>query len=58
MDKKLDFLKYFTPFKYVDAGDLFRTGKIDGIYLLLSGAIIVVSLILAYVVYNKRDLYI
>ena len=58
MDQKLDFLKYFTPFKYVDAGELFRTGKIDGIFLLLSGAIIVISLVTAYVVYNKRDLYI
>jgi ABC-2 type transport system permease protein len=58
MQKDLDFLKYFTPFKYFDAGDLFRSGKIDGNYLLLSAAIIGVCVALGYVVYRKRDLYI
>ncbi len=58
MDKKLDFLKYITPFKYFDAGVLFRTGKIDGVYLLLSAEIIGVCILTAYLVYNKRDLYI
>ena len=58
MDERLDFLKYFTPFKYFDAGELFRTGQMDGTYLLLSAAIIVLSVAVAYWVYNKRDLYI
>jgi ABC-2 type transport system permease protein len=58
MHKDLEFLKYFTPFKYFDAGELFRTGKMDITYLLLSAAIIVVSVALAYWIYNKRDLYI
>ena len=58
MDERLDFLKYFTPFKYFDAGELFRTGQMDGTYLLLSAAIIIFSVIVAYWVYNKRDLYI
>lgn len=58
MNEKLDFLKYFTPFKYFDAGELFRTGKMDVTYLLISAAIIVVSVIAAYWIYNKRDLYI
>ena len=26
MQENLDFLKYFTPFKYFDAGELFRNG--------------------------------
>ena len=30
MNENLDFLKYFTPFKYFDAGELFRSGKMDG----------------------------
>ncbi len=54
----LDFLKYFTPFKYFDAGELFRTGKMDGAFLLLSAAIIVVCVVAAYWAYNRRDLYI
>ncbi|MEK7325904.1 MAG: ABC transporter permease subunit [Chloroflexota bacterium] len=58
MQEKLDFLKYFTPFKYFDAGELFRNGKMDGTYLLLSAAIIVVCVATAYWIYNKRDLYI
>ncbi len=58
MNEKLDFLKYFTPFKYFDAGELFRSGKMDVTYLLISAAIIVVSVVAAYCIYNKRDLYI
>ncbi len=58
MQEKLDFLKYFTPFKYFDAGELFRSGAMDSTYLLLSAAIIVVCVAAAYWIYNKRDLYI
>lgn len=68
MYEKLDFLKYFTPFKYYDAGVMYSSSNtesfirlfsaIDGIYLLLSALIIVASLAVAYIVYNKRDLYI
>lgn len=58
MEEKLDFLKYFTPFKYFDAGELFRNGAMDGVYLLMSASIIVICVAAAYWVYNKRDLYI
>jgi ABC-2 type transport system permease protein len=58
MHEKLDFLKYFTPFKYFDAGDLFRSGQLNQTYLLISAAIVVVSVIAAYWTYNRRDLYI
>jgi ABC-2 type transport system permease protein len=58
MQEKLDFLKYFTPFKYFDAAVFFRSGKLDGMYLMLSAGIIVVCVAAAYVTYNKRDLYI
>ena len=58
MNEKLEFLKYFTPFKYFDAGELFRTGQMDGTYLLITAAIIIVSMTTAYWIYNKRDLYI
>jgi len=58
MDEKLDFLKWFTPFKYFDAGDLFRNGTMNGTYLLISAAIIVVCVAVAYLAYDRRDLYI
>jgi len=58
MRENLDFLKYFTPFKYFDAGDLFRNGQMSATYLLISAGIILVSVVVAYWSYNKRDLYI
>ena len=58
MQEKLDFLKWFTPFRYFDAGDLFRNGRMDSTYLLISAAIVVVCVAVAYWTYNRRDLYI
>ncbi|WP_376792078.1 ABC transporter permease subunit [Thermoflexus sp.] len=58
MHEKLDLLKYFTPFKYFDAAIFMREGRLDGGYLLLSLVIILLSLVLVYVVYPRRDIYI
>ena len=58
MQENLDFLKWFTPFKYYDAIALFTSGHLDSTYLLLSAAIIVVCVAVAYLAYNRRDLYI
>jgi ABC-2 type transport system permease protein len=58
MQESLDFLKYFTPFRYFEAGELFRSGQMEGTYLLISMAIVVVSVAAAYWTYNRRDLYI
>lgn len=58
LQENLDFLKYITPFKYFDAGELFRNGKLDGTYLLISAGLVIVAMAAAYWTYNKRDLYI
>ncbi len=58
MQKDLDFLKYFTPFRYFDAGEFFHSGTLEGIYLLLTALILVVCVAAAYLTYNRRDLYI
>ena len=58
MQEKLDFLKYLTPFRYYDAGELYRSGSLDVTYLLLSALIVATCVAAAYWVYNKRDLYI
>jgi ABC-2 type transport system permease protein len=58
LKQNLDFLKYFTPFKYFDAAQIYKDGRMDGTYLLLSAAIIVVCVVIAYLTYNRRDLYI
>ena len=58
MQQNLEFLKYFTPFKYFDAGVLLRTGSVAPVFLLISAGIIVVCVAAAYWVYDRRDLYI
>lgn len=54
----LEFLKYFSPFKYFDAGLLLRESRLDLTFVGLSLAIILVSIVGAYLTYAKRDLYI
>jgi ABC-2 type transport system permease protein len=58
LNKNLDFLKYLTPFKYFDPAQLLRDSRLDLLYVGLSLAIIVASMIGAYLTYSKRDLYI
>jgi ABC-2 type transport system permease protein len=58
LSKDLDFLKYFSPFKYFDPVQMLNTSEININYILLSVGIIVVCMIGAYVAYKKRDLYI
>ncbi len=58
LNANLDFLKYFSPFKYFDAGRLLRESSIDLGFLLLSLVIVAVSIIVAHVAYSRRDLYI
>jgi ABC-2 type transport system permease protein len=54
----LKWLDYFTPFKYFDSAQLLSTGRFDLTYVLLSAAIIVVFVAIAFLTYNRRDLYI
>ncbi len=58
MQQNLDFLKYFTPFKYFDAAVFFHSGRFDATFLALSAVIIVISVVAAYWTYARRDLYI
>lgn len=58
LNKNLDFLKYFSPFKYFNPGVLLHESRIDMIFVWLSAGIIIVSLIGAYLTYTKRDMYI
>ena len=54
----LKFLCYFTPFKYFDPGVLLRESRLDVTFVGLSLAIILVSMVGAYLTYARRDLYI
>jgi len=58
LDKKVDFLKYFSPFKYFDPLLLLKESRIETIYIVLSVAIVAVAIVAAYMTYAKRDLYI
>ena len=58
LNKNLEFLKYFSPFKYFDPVKLLHESRMDILFVGLSAAIIVISLVGAYVSYAKRDLYI
>jgi ABC-2 type transport system permease protein len=58
LNENLEFLKYFSPFKYFDAGVLLHGSKIDLTFVWISAGIIAVSMVGAYLTYARRDLYI
>jgi ABC-2 type transport system permease protein len=58
LDSNLGFLKYLSPFKYFDASVLLHESRIDVTFLGLSLAIIIASMVGAYLTYARRDLYI
>ena len=58
LSKNLEFLKYFSPFKYFDPAVLLRESRFDLIYIGLSLLIVVAALAGSYLTYSKRDLYI
>lgn len=58
LSDKFEFLQYLSPFKYVDAGDIIENGNIDLLYLLIMLAIIILSIVFSYVLYQKKDIMI
>ncbi len=58
LDEDLEFLKYFSPFTYFNPATLLNESKIDLSFVVLSLAIIAVSVFFAYISYSRRDLYI
>lgn len=58
LQTSLEWLKWFTPFKWFDSFALLNDGHMGLYYLLLSLGVIVVCVAAAYLSYNRRDLYI
>ncbi len=58
LSKGLEFLKYFTPFKYFNPAMLLNESRMDLNYVLLSLGIIVVCITGGYFTYARKDLYI
>ncbi|MDO8848808.1 MAG: ABC transporter permease subunit [Coriobacteriia bacterium] len=56
LNADLDFLKYLTPFKYFEAGNLMTDGALDPVFVGLSVVIIVAAIVGTYRFYNARDL--
>jgi len=50
-------LALFTPYAYFDAADILVTGKYNLLYTLVAIFVIVGSLSLSYVLYNKRNIH-
>lgn len=55
VSEDLNWLSYYTPFKYFDAKNLMDNG-FSLIYLSISAIAVVVSIVVTYVCYNSRDL--
>lgn len=55
MHEKLEFLKWVTPFKCFDAGDLYRTGTLSSTYVALTLLITGTLIALSYMAYSRRD---
>ncbi len=58
LNANLEFLKYFSPFKYFDVVMLLRDSRFDVVFVALSLVIVAVSMAGAYLTYARRDLYI
>ena len=58
LNENLEFLKYFTPFKYFDPAVMLHESRIDLNYVWLSLGITVVFIVGGYITYARRDLYI
>ena len=56
LNEDLEFLKYFTPFKYFEAGALMTDGALDPVFVGLSVAIVAAAIVGAYRFYSARDL--
>ncbi|MGN0432341.1 MAG: ABC transporter permease subunit [Lachnospiraceae bacterium] len=49
-------LKYVTPYYYANASDIFSEGRVDPVMIGIGAAVSAVSLLLAVLIYNKRDI--
>lgn len=56
MNKNLDWLKYFTPFKYFDIHLIIQNMNLDIVYITISLIIVLTMTGFSYLSYNRRDL--
>ncbi|QWB96286.1 ABC transporter permease [Mycoplasmatota bacterium] len=51
-----EFLKYFTPYEYINAISIVEDQRIEPLYLLISIAVITISLIASWQLYIRKDI--
>jgi ABC-2 type transport system permease protein len=56
INKNLENLKYFSPFKYFDAKTIMAAGKLDATYVFMSLAIIIAMIVVTYLGFSSKDL--
>lgn len=56
-DKNDSAARILSPFKYFDISDIINTKQYETNYLILSAAIVLVSIIVTYVVFRKKDIH-
>lgn len=56
MTDKLEFLKFFSPFYYIDARDVLVNGSPDLINIIMLGGISIIFALLSYYEYDKKEL--
>lgn len=56
INEKLSFLSWFSPFRYFDAESLVVSEVLEPSYLILSITVIVITTLLAYRFYSKKDI--
>jgi ABC-2 type transport system permease protein len=58
LNEDLNFLKYFTPFRYFDPLVLLNESRLDLTFIGISAGIVTILIVGAFVTYARRDLYI
>jgi ABC-2 type transport system permease protein len=58
MNENLDWLKWLTVFGWFNASEIFRSGTLELIAVLLTALVVMIFLAVGYASYDKRDLYI
>ncbi|MFK2825419.1 ABC transporter permease subunit [Bacillus sp. B190/17] len=56
ISEDLDVLKYFSPFTYADASSIIKEDAINILYLVMMAAVILFSILAAFMVYQKKDI--
>lgn len=56
ISEKVEFLKYLTPFKYVDGADIITSRSIEPFYIILMAVITLACTFMTNIIYNKKDI--